>query len=446
MKKEYLIVIAAVVIVLLVGVAFLSFMRQPAPTPPPKEEEKPKLIIYHWWTAGGEKEAIDAVISLYKEKYPEIEIVENPVPGGAGVTMKAVMKALMVAGSPPDTFQVHAGAELKEYVDSGLLRDVTDLWKKNGYDKVFPEGMKKMVTINGKVYSIPINIHRSNWLWYNKKIFDELGLEPPKTLDELLEVCKKIKEAGYWPIALGSRNKWPVTHMFENLLLAVGGPETYVKFFIGQITADDPKVKATLEYMKKLMPYIYPYHADLTWDQACGLLVQKKAAMTIMGDWALGYFIANGLEPEVDFGAVPVPGTDDYFVLLSDSFAIPKDAKHLDAAEKWVVLVGTKEAQEKFNLIKGSIAARTDVSPDIYPDPIRKQCAKDLVTKIIVPSATHGGISPDSFMSNLHNILDGFLYTGDVDATVKQINQAIKLTNLADFWKGYTVEDFIGRP
>ncbi len=434
------------VLILLIVVGAGVYLYYTSTRRPTKE-----LIIYHWWTAGGEKEAIDAVFAIFKEKYPDIKIVENPVAGGAGVTMKAVLKSLMVAGQPPDTFQVHAGAELKEYVDGGYVQPIDDLWNKLNLDDKFPPVLVSMVTINGHKYAIPINIHRSNWLWYNKHIFEEYGViekfGDPSTWDPqtFLEVVKYIWEASghtVYPLALASRNKWPVTHLFENLLLAIGGPDTYIRFFTGRATDEDwVKVKETLEYMAELMKYVNPNHPELTWDQACALVAEGHAAMNIMGDWALGYFFSVGLKYGEDFGAVPVPGTQDYFLLLSDAFAIPKGAPHPDAAKAWLTIVADPEAQAEFNKIKGSIAARLDVPADVYPDQLRKQNVEDLKTKWLIPSATHGGIAPDSFMTELHNILTSFIYSGDVDAALQQIKNAAVNTNLAQFWAG--VEDVV---
>jgi len=68
--------------------------------------------IYDWWTAGGEAQAIATVLNMYHQAYPDVTIVQNPVAGGAGVNMQAVIKSLIFAGVPPTTFQVHAGWEM----------------------------------------------------------------------------------------------------------------------------------------------------------------------------------------------------------------------------------------------------------------------------------------------------------------------------------------------
>ncbi|MEM4852811.1 MAG: extracellular solute-binding protein [Thermofilum sp.] len=102
---------------------------------------KPKanlLEIYHWWTSGGEKAAIDALVKVFQEKYPDVGVIQSPVAGGAGYVMKAVMKAMVAAGEAPDAFQMHLGYEMKPYIDAGYLEPIDDLWKSEGWEQVFP--------------------------------------------------------------------------------------------------------------------------------------------------------------------------------------------------------------------------------------------------------------------------------------------------------------------
>ncbi|MEM3989233.1 MAG: extracellular solute-binding protein [Desulfurococcaceae archaeon] len=107
------------------------------------------LEIYHWWTSGGEKAAIDALVAVFQAKYPDVGVIQSPVAGGAGYVMKAVMKAMVAAGEAPDAFQVHAGYEMKPYVDAGYLDPIDDLWAQQGWEEVFPPVVKDMVKWEG---------------------------------------------------------------------------------------------------------------------------------------------------------------------------------------------------------------------------------------------------------------------------------------------------------
>ena len=433
----------------------------PTPTATPAAKQ---LIIYHWWTAGGEREAINAVFKVFKEKYPDVEIVENPVAGGAGAVMKAVIWGLLASGTPPDTFQVHAGGELKEYVDAGYLAPVDEVWKEMGLEKVIPSTLQAMCKFKGHYYAVPINVHRSNVLWYNPKIFEELGIidkfGDPRTwdLNTFLEVARYIKEnkPDVAPVALATRNKWPLTHLFEVLLVLHGGPETYVKFWTGKFdykNPNDPVWSAVKDVLKTIATMakeglFNSNHPELTWDQAAALVYQGKAAMYIHGDWVAGYFMSVGAKYGEEWSAAPFPKS--VFILLSDSFNLPEKAPHPEIAMDWLKVVASPEAQEKFNLIKGSIPARTDVSPK-YPDPYRPETADDFKKSTLVPSAVHGGISKEAFVTEMHNILTSLITSAaagaDVDtavnAAMQQIMQAIDRSGVTSFWQGYTIDYFI---
>ena len=91
-----------------------------------------RFDVYHWWTAGGEKEAIDTAIAVFESRYPNLEVVSNAVPGGAGGSMVMKVQVLALTGNSPESFQAHPGLEIEPYDDAGMLYDLTDLWEYAG--------------------------------------------------------------------------------------------------------------------------------------------------------------------------------------------------------------------------------------------------------------------------------------------------------------------------
>jgi glucose/mannose transport system substrate-binding protein len=213
------------------------------------QQEKEVLEVYHWWTAGGEKEAFDALAKKFQEKYPEIEVLANPVAGGGGVNLKMILQSLMLAGKPPDTFQVHAGYEMAPYVQGEMISPIDDIWTED-MKKNYPDTIEQMVIFNGHYYAVPINVHRANVIWYNKEIFDKYSIDPAsvKTIDDLFAVAEKLKQNGVTPFALGDRNKWPATQVFEVFLVAVGGIDYYEKFINGEISENDPTLRGVFSF------------------------------------------------------------------------------------------------------------------------------------------------------------------------------------------------------
>lgn len=221
-----------------------------------------RLEIFSWWTAGGEAQGLQAVLNLFHKYYPDVQVINATVAGGAGSNAKAVLKTRMLGGNPPDSFQVHAGMELTDtYVVPGLMEPITKYLKEWGvYDK-FPKAILDICSYKGEVYSVPMNVHRGNVVFYNKKIAKEIGMTtPPKTWDEFITYLYLAKSHGYTGLALGDKNKWPATHLFEDILLGKLGPAKYRGLWNGTTSFKDPAVLEALLTFKEALQYINPDH------------------------------------------------------------------------------------------------------------------------------------------------------------------------------------------
>ena len=148
----------------------------PAPAVQPAATEKPaeqpagggKLEVFSWWTSGGEADALNALFTQFKTYNPTAEIINATVAGGGGSNARAVLQTRLAGGDPPDTWQVHPGYELLgQYVASGYVDPITDLYKSEGWDKVMPAGIVDQMTKDGEIYGVLAGIHRGNGLWYN---------------------------------------------------------------------------------------------------------------------------------------------------------------------------------------------------------------------------------------------------------------------------------------
>src|SRR4030042_1667028 len=126
-----------------------------------------KLEIFSWW-AGDEGPALEALIARYNALYPKVQVINATVTGGSGVNARAVLKTRMLGGDPPDSFQVHAGQELiGTWVVANRMEDLSGLFKSEGWLTKFPPGLISLLSAKGGIWSVPVNIHRSNVLWYN---------------------------------------------------------------------------------------------------------------------------------------------------------------------------------------------------------------------------------------------------------------------------------------
>ena len=377
--------------------------------------------VVHWWTSGGEAAALTVLKEdMQKRGYGW---KDSPVAGGGGDQARTVLRARVAAGNPPEAMQM-LGFIITDYAEEGLLGDLTPVATKEGWANVVPAPLQKFDQYRGRWVAAPVNIHRTNWIWANKKIFDELKIAPPKTFDELLVAAEKIRKAGYIPLAHGGQ-PWQDATIFDSAVMSAGGPDFYRKALIDL----DPNalgsktMEKAFEQMQKLRGLVDPNFPGRDWNLATAMVINGKAGMQIMGDWAKGEFLNAGKKPGVDFLCFQYPGTEGDFSFNSDAFAMFKVGKEQQAGQLALAsAIMDKNFQEQFNLKKGSIPARMDVS-DANFDLCGKKSMADLKIALknnaMVGSFAHGHAVPESIKGAMIDVVTKFFNSGKnpADAT-----------------------------
>jgi glucose/mannose transport system substrate-binding protein len=388
------------------------------------ESPTKKLEIFSWWTAGGEAEGLAAMFDIYRQKYPSVFIINATVAGGAGSNAKAVLATRMRGGNPPDSFQVHAGHELIDsWVVAGKMEPITFVFRDNGWLDAFPRDLIDIISWKGEIYSVPLNIHRSNVLWYNTKVFAAAGLNPPRSMGDFLWVAEVLARNGVTPLALGDNGIWASVHLLESVLLGTMGPEKYKGLWTGATPWDGDEVRKALTSFSLLMRYVNTDHAALSWDGAVQYVIDGKCGMTVMGDWAEGYFKQKGLTPNKEFGWAPSPGTEGSFIMLSDSFGLPRGAPDREEAITWLTLAASREGQDAFNPKKGSIPSRTDADRSLY-DEYQRAAMDSFQQDTIVPSVTHGAAAAEGWLALIQEAMAVFVRDLNVDKAAAGLARA----------------------
>src|SRR5664279_6193769 len=146
-----------------------------------------QVEVVSWWTTGGEASGFNAIIDKFNADNPTLKVTNSAIAGGAGSNAQAVLQNRVLNNTPPDSFQVHMGHELLDtYVTPGFMDNLDDLYTANNWTTQFPKGVLDIVSAKdaaGAVhyYSVPLDIHRANVLWYNKTVFTANGLTAPTT-------------------------------------------------------------------------------------------------------------------------------------------------------------------------------------------------------------------------------------------------------------------------
>jgi glucose/mannose transport system substrate-binding protein len=372
-----------------------------------------EVEVFTWWTEGGEKAGLDGLVSTFDKDYPDFEFVNGAVAGGAGSNAKAVLASRLQSGDPPDTFQAHAGEELADYIEAAQIQDISSLYDEEGWTDVFPQGVLDLLTVEGKIYSVPANIHRANVVWANPTVLEDAGITAvPGSIDAWIADMKKLKDNGIKaPLAVAT--DWTQVHLLETVLISDLGPEGYIGLWNGDTDWASQEVTAALENYKTLLSYSNTDRSGLDWPDALKYVTDGKAAYTVMGDWSAGALKEQGLEDGKDYSWFPVPGQENVFDFLADSFTLPVGAPNEEGAKAWLKTVGGADGQEAFNTEKGSIPVRTDADAAAY-DEYQQAAIEAFGQDEIVPSLAHGAAAPVAWLTEITSAVGQFGNTGDV--------------------------------
>ncbi|MBY5653262.1 carbohydrate ABC transporter substrate-binding protein [Rhizobium leguminosarum] len=388
-----------------------------------------EVQMLHWWTSGGEAAALNVLKEdLSKEGFAWKDV---PVAGGGGDAAMTALKAMVAAGTYPTASQM-LGYTVLDYAEAGVMGDLTETAKKEGWDKSVPAALQKFSVYDGKWVAAPVNVHSVNWLWINKAVMDKIGGTQPKTFDELIALLDKAKAAGVIPLALGGQN-WQEATMFDSIVLSTGGPEFYKKAFndLDEESLKSDTMKKSFDNLATIIKYVDPNFSGRDWNLATAMVIKGDALVQVMGDWAKGEFVAAKKTPDTDFLCYRFPGTDGSVVYNSDMFGmfnVPDDRKAAQVALATATL--SKSFQSAFNVVKGSVPARTDV-PDTDFDACGKKGIADLKAAneggTLFGSLAQGYGAPPAIANAYKDVVSKFVH-GQIktsDEAVKQLVQAI---------------------
>ncbi len=398
--------------------------EEPAAEEAPAEEVTAEVEIFSWWTSGGEAAALQSLFDAYNARWPDVELINATVAGGGGSAAKAVLQTRLTGGDPPDTWQLHPGAELVDkYVIEGYVEPITDIYEEEGWFDVMPAGLVEQMSYQGEVYALLVGIHRGNVLWYNKRVLDDNGVEVPATFDEFFAAAETLQGAGVTPLCLGNSEKFPGVQLLETVLMGTLGAEGYKGLWDGSTAWDSAEAREALDTYSKMLDYTNTDYSAFGWSAAVERVINGECAFNIMGDWAYGDFVANEQEPGVDFGWTAAPGNDGIYDIVGDGFPLAANAPNQENARNWIRVLGSKEAQEAFNPLKGSIPARTDVDRAKFGD-YHNWAMDAFAADGLVPTVTHGSAAVPSYQEALYDAVQLFIVDRDVDAIIETMTEA----------------------
>ena len=375
--------------------------------------------VLHWWTSGGEAGALNVLKDDLNSK--GIGWNDMPVAGGSGTAAMTVLRARVAAGNPPTAVQM-LGFDILDWAKQDALTDLNVVAKEGNWDAVIPAALQKFSKHNGKWIAAPVNVHSTNWIWGNKAVLDELNIAEPTSWEELIAAMDKVKASGKVALAHGGQ-PWQDATVFESIALLTGGGDFYKKAFIelDEETLRSDTMKTVFERMEILRGYVDDNFSGRDWNLASAMVINGEAAFQIMGDWAKGEFLRAGKKPGTDFLCIRVPGTQGHVTFNSDQFAMFAVGENQASSQAQLAKsILAPEFQSAFNVVKGSVPARTDVSDAAFDD-CGKKGMKDLAeandSGKLYGSMAHGHSAPASIKNAFYDVITAH-FNGEFDSEV----------------------------
>ena len=371
--------------------------------------------VLHWWTSGGEA----AALNVLKDNLAGQDIgwVDMPVAGGGGEAAMTTLRARVTAGDAPTAVQM-LGFDIIDWANEDVLGNLNEVAAAEGWDAVVPEALQFFSKHDGNWIAAPVNVHSTNWVWISKSALDATGLGEPTSWDELVAVLDAMKANGITPLAHGGQ-AWQDATIFDAVVLSLG--DDFYKSALIDLDADalgGATMVEAFQRMDTLRGYVDDNFSGRDWNLASSMVINREAGMQMMGDWSKGEFLRADQKPGEDFVCIRFPGTQGAVTFNSDQFVMFKVDEGNKAQLAMASAVMDPVFQSAFNVVKGSVPARTDV-PNTDFDDCGKKGMVDLADAgdngRLFGSMAHGHSVPASVKNAIYDVVTAH-FNGEYDA------------------------------
>lgn len=256
------------------------------------------IKFMHLWPEGSSKThytIVEEIISNFENENPgvnvEVEVLSNE-------QYKDKIKVLSTSNELPDVGMTWAAGYLTPYVDGKKFTPLDDILQSDLKDSFVP-GTAEAYAIDGKTYGLPLELNIAT-IFYNKAIFDEYGLEAPKTYDEFKNVIKTLTDNGVAPIALGNKDRWTGSLWYMYLADRIGGADVLTSAIDRSGSFEDPALVSAAKEVQSLVDmnaFVKGFNG-LADEEAKSMFMNGQAAMYLIGSWDLPNYTTNEDVPQ----------------------------------------------------------------------------------------------------------------------------------------------------
>ncbi|MCK0470470.1 ABC transporter substrate-binding protein [Halalkalibacter sp. APA_J-10(15)] len=298
----------------------------------------------------------DTLIEQFEQKHPNIRIEQNNVPDP-----DTVLFSRLSQNDIPDIMTINGGVTYGEIANAGVLMDLSDYENRNSIIDEYEEMLQRLSRTD-ELFALPHTVN-ANGVLYNKKKFEELGLDIPETWDEFITLAETIQEHGETPLYSTYGEAWTILPPLNTLASNIHGMEFFDELEAGNTSFSDVYSDIALK-MKELLQYTDNDVFGADYDIGNTAFANGDAVMYMQGVWALGPILdAN---PDLQVGVFPMPATNeanqnnvisgvDVAIAIADDTDYPEEAQlFLDFLLQPENIEVYLETQRMFSAVEGA--------------------------------------------------------------------------------------------
>ena len=338
-----------------------------------------KISVQAVWT-GQEGESFQAVIDAFQEQNPDVDVSYK-----SAQDIATVLSTAVEGGNPPDIAALPNPGLMRDFAQRGAIQPVD--FAEDTVSENFSQDWIDLGTVDGQLYGVFFKGANKSTVWYNAQAFEDAGIEPPATWEDLLGAAETLNQSGVQAYSIGGSEGWTLTDLFENIYLRTAGGEKYTQLANHEIPWTDPSVKEALREMAKIFSDTDniaggtqgALQTDFTTSVTQVFTDPPKAAMVFAGDFAAGVIQNETQAEEGQYDVFKFPSVggegENFVVGAGDVMVMFKDSP---AAQAFINFLATPEAGEIWAERGGFSSPNQNVGEDVYPDEITQELATTL--------------------------------------------------------------------
>jgi ABC-type glycerol-3-phosphate transport system substrate-binding protein len=330
--------------------------------------------------AGPEQESFEAVVAGFNELYPNVSVKFT----SGGNNLAPLLSTAVQGGNPPDIACIAQPGLMAQFAEQGAIQPIDDL--REPIVDNFGEAVADAGAVDGTQYGLMFKGSNKSTIWYNVADFEEAGVDPPETWEDLTAAADTLKAAGITPYSVGVDAGWPISDIFENIYIRTAGAEMYDQLAKHEIPWTDQSVKDAFAVMADVvgdssnMAGGTSGALETTFDAAAAKVFSEdpQAAMNILGDFAPGVVKNNPLEPVTGYNVFTFPSVEGSAPAVVGGGDLCMNFKTSEAATAFLEYLTTPEAAEIWIARGGFSSPNKNVDASAYLDEITRATATGL--------------------------------------------------------------------